>query len=489
MIRKIFAQSLLYFVASYTPMLANLFLLPIINQYLSPEDYAIFGLTFGYIGLLQGFSDLGMMQHFQDTFFKEPATYKVQWSKFLGFLRLYRLLYALVLALLLFFLFRTHIDPSEIGWYLVLVIIPVAFFDFTKGIAMRHCQFRQDHRRVYAGTLMSGLITVVLTYVLIVHGGLTYMAWFVSAFAAKLAEYVYYGYYLHVTAGIRASRGWTWKEMGSLVRQALPLVPKKYANYLVSTSDRAVLDFYRARTQFPTMGDIGLYNVAYNFANYFGNFQGAVTTVMSPILYKLFADKSREAPDLVRRITLLWFLFSLVAAFLVCLWTRELVQFLFPKAAFHHAYTLAPLLIMGWCHRPLNVALFDAAIFHGKNTLTMKVVLLAGVSNVLMNLVAVPLWGVEGAMFTSFLTYLILGFVGFYMPRIRSLSHGNHRPEILLALMLLMSCAAYVAVGLPVAWRLGITALFSLGAAGWFFTRGKKVIASVNRIRLAKEQA
>ncbi|MBL7941121.1 MAG: oligosaccharide flippase family protein, partial [Flavobacteriales bacterium] len=288
MIRKVFTQSLLYFVASYTPMLANLFLLPIINQYLNPEDYAIFGLTFSYIGLLQGFSDLGLIQQFQDTFFKEPDQYKAHWGRFLGFLRVYRPIYALAVAALLFILFRNHIAASEMAWYLILVTVPVAFFDSTKGIAMRHCQFRQDHRRVYIGTLLSGIITVTLTYFLIVHGGFTYMAWFISAFVARLAEFIYYGYYLQFVAGIRASRHWTWPDMKVRIRQSLPLVPKKYANYLVSTSDRAVLDFYRGRYNYPSMGDIGLYNVAYNFANYFGNFQGAVTTVMSPILYKLF---------------------------------------------------------------------------------------------------------------------------------------------------------------------------------------------------------
>ncbi|MBL7942193.1 MAG: hypothetical protein JNM00_05480 [Flavobacteriales bacterium] len=175
-----------------------------------------------------------------------------------------------------------------------------------------------------------------------------------------------------------------------------------------------------------------------------------------------------------------------MAAFIVCLWTKELVQFLFPKKEFHFAYTLAPLIIMGWCHRPLNVALFDAAIFHGKVGLTMRVVVIAGVANVLMNLIAIPLWGVEGAMVTSFVTYLILGFIGFYMPTIRGLSNGNYRPEILMALMIAAAVAAYFVAAAPVMWRLLISVAFIAGSTLWFLTRGRKVIANVNRVRLTK---
>ena len=110
MIKRILAHSVLYFFATYMPILANIILLPFITVYLGTDDYAIYGLTYGYIGLIQAFSDLGFMQHFQNDYYKKRDTYKTTWSLYMGFLQGFRVIYAIVVAVLLYFLFRNHIE-------------------------------------------------------------------------------------------------------------------------------------------------------------------------------------------------------------------------------------------------------------------------------------------------------------------------------------------------------------------------------------------
>ena len=138
---------------------------------------------------------------------------------------------------------------------------------------------------------------------------------------------------------------------------------------------------------------------------------------------------------------------------------------------------------MGWCHRPLNVALFDAAIFHEKTTPVMRIVLYAGLTNVILNLVAIPWLGINGAMIVSFITYIVLGFVGFMMPSVRKYAVADYQPLLLLLVMLVASTAAYFVPELSVNWRIFLTFSLFAGAFIWYLKKGKEIVKAVNEIK------
>jgi len=486
MLRTILSQSLLYFLAMYMPLVANIFILPLINQFLTAEDYAIYGLTFGYLGLLAGFSDLGLTSLLQNSFYKQRETYKQIWSQFIGFLHLYRLVYGAVVIGILYFIFRHRVEADMLPIYIALVGIPVIIFDFTKTIGVRHCQFENRHRLVYIATLISGVLTISITFYTIYNLRMGFIGWFISAFVAKFFEFVYYGVYLYFVERIRPDYRFSRSLVGEKVRVALPLIPRAYSNYLINNADRGMLDFFRASMGSVTMGQIGLYNIGYNFANYFGSFNQAVNTVVSPIFFKLLANESdggKEAGSLMKNLTLLWFSVSLMSGFGLCLWLKEILMFLYPKAEFLDAYKYSVLIIMALCYRPMYVATMDSAIFREKTKSMLKITLVAGLLNIGLNLIFIPLWGIHGAVATSFISYVYMGFAGFYVRELNKYNTENYRPLLLLLILGMVSGLAFWAKDLEWEVKIVTTALMFAFGGLWYAHTGRHQIRAINRIR------
>ncbi|MDZ4824548.1 MAG: polysaccharide biosynthesis C-terminal domain-containing protein [Flavobacteriales bacterium] len=487
MIRKILGHSVLYFFATYVTMVANIFILPIIIPYMTLDDYAIYGLTFSYVSLLSAFADLGLINLFENSFFKERTTYKNTWGKFMGFLLVWRIFYALCCGVLLYFLFRNQVGDN-IFYMLALVTIPLAFFDFTKGIGMRHCQLANKHKLVYISMLISGGLVVSTSFISIYFFRLGYLGLFLSAFVAKSFEYFYYGYHLRFRNNIRASFDFTWTYIRQKLKIVLPIIPKKYSNNIINSSDRAILDYSRAHNGVVSLGDIGLYNVAFSFGSYFGNFQGAVTTVVTPILFGLIADKKKENALLLRSIIMLWFAFSIYCALWVCLWIKEVVMFLYPNPDFTNAYTIAPLLVMGWCYRPMYVATVSRAIFHEKTVPVLRIFLIAAAVSIGSNLILIPWLGIKGAMISSFASSIVLGFAGFFIASVKKHIDSNYRPLLLAALLVAASIAGFFLPDTPLMWKIVIAITLVVVALAWYRFYGRNLIAAVNSITPARVQ-
>jgi len=491
MLRKIISQSMLYYLAMYMPLIANIFILPLINKYLSAEDYAIYGLTFGYIGIFAGFSDLGLTNLLQNSYYKQRESYREIWSQFLGFLQLYRLLFAVIIGISLYFIFENRISDDLFIWFILLNIIPVAFFDFIKNVGVRHCQFQANHKLVYISTLISGVITITTTFITIYHFKMGFFGWFISMFLAKLFEFLYYSIYIYYFIKIRPNFRFNRKYIFARIKIALPLIPKSYSSYLINNADRAMLDIYRGAFGSVSMAQIGLYNIGYGFANYFGSFQQSVNTVISPIYFNLLSQGEKgqaEASSLIKNITRLWFSASLFAAFGLCLWLKEIMMYLYPKPEFQDAYSYSILIIMALCYRPFYTANIDRAIFNEKTIIMLKISFFAGALNILLNLIAIPLAGIHGAIAASFIAYLYMGFSGFYIKSLKKYITEEYYPIQNLLLLLFISALAFLSKDLNLPYKLFITALLAIIAVIWYLNSGKLQIKELNNLRLIKSE-
>lgn len=469
----------------YMPLIANIFILPLINQFLTTEDYAIYGLTYGYIGLLAGFGDLGLLELLQNSYYKERENYKSIWSQFIGFLHFYRVLYGIVLMIVIYYIFKDRIAGDSIYYYVLLVGIPVILFDFTKTIGIRLCQFENKHQNVYLATLISGILTISVTFVTIYVYHLGFVGWFISSFVARAFEFLYYGYYIYFIKGIKPDYSFNRAMVKAKVIIALPLIPKKYSNYLINNSDRAMLDLFRAQFGSVTLSQIGLYNIAYSFANYFASFNQAVNTVVTPIYFRLFArDDQREAGKTVVNLTLLWFTFSLGSGFLLSIWLKEILFYLYPKPEFHQAYKYSVLIIMALCYRPLYVAIIDKAIFKEKTKSSLKIVLTAGILNIILNCITIPLFGIQGAVLSSFVSYVFMGFGGFLFKEFRSYVDPELKPIRLLLILFLVSGMAFIFIEFSVLAKIGISMILVLIGIIWYLKIGKTIILHLNQLRL-----
>ncbi|MFM7619368.1 MAG: oligosaccharide flippase family protein [Bacteroidota bacterium] len=458
MIRKIVQHTFFYSFANQIPSLVNLFLLPILTPHLSSDDYAIYGLILAYVGVLGAFSSLGYIVLFQNSFFHMGEAFKQKWSKLLGFQWLYKIVYASIITSLLYVILKSYTHSMrELFAVLSLVVIPLLFFDLTKSIGIRLCQFRNDHKKVYVISITTALVSTVLTLVGILYFHLGYKAWLISAAVGGAVQAAYFGYILYVKEGIRPNFVWNKNDVLDDLKTALPLVPKEYATYVLSSSDRVLLHQFHVSTQ-----QIGNYNIAYSFASYFDNIQMQANQVITPILFRKF--KEGNSVDFIRGLTHIWYFISILFAALVGLWIPILFPFLYRNPTLADSAPFAVLLFFTFCYRPLYVAAVDFSIFNKRTVPILWITLIAALLNLIINLVFISDYGAWASVWATFISYLSLPILGFYLIKENFEMRKKIMPIVLIVLTVLSAIGCYSLFNIGLPERISVTVAILLVA-------------------------
>lgn len=486
MLKFVFKNSLLYTFASQIPMFANLLLYPIISEYLVKFDYFVFGTAMGYIGLTSMFADLGMTPLFQNSFFKKEKHYPLYWSHYLGFLILYKFIYGLIVTAMLYFVFRDDLPMDKLWLIIGLTVFPMVTFDITRGIGMRLMQFKHQHRTVHISTAIGGVFTVITTFITIYVYKMGYLGFFISNFVSVIIQGVFFAYIIYVKENILPTFRIQGRRVKEWLKFSIPIIPHNFSGYLLSSSDRVVLDQYNGLSNVST-STIGMYNVAYNFASYFNHFGGQINTVISPIYFTLFRDKDPDVHFLIRRFTFLWLGFTFVVATLAGLWSKEVFQFFFINntdgLAESYKYTI--FLFMAFCYRPLYVASVEFVIFNERTTSLFKITTVAGILNVILNLILVPFFGIESAIFATFVCYMYMGISGHLFRDTKQYLPLSYYPIPVFIVICLTGFMVYYAVELSWEWKALITAAIAFAALLYYRKSGKEAIKKIQQVKVA----
>lgn len=478
MLKKIVSHTFFYSFANQTPALINLFLLPFLTPFLSASDYAIYGLILSYAGLVGAFSSLGYIVLFQQSYFEMGSDFKSKWSRLLGFQWLYKFLYAGLVAALLYFSLRNKIPSERLNIVLVLVIIPLLFFDLTKSIATRLLQFRHKHQQVYTITIVVGILSAFISFVGVRYFNLGYMAWLYSQAVSSALLAGYFGYFLYVKERIRPSFHFNKNEIVSDLKIATPLIPKEYATYLLNSSDRVLLDRFGV-----SQNKIGQYSIAYSFASYFENIQAQANQVLTPIVFDLYKTGSELAMQTVGKLIRAWFYISLLMATLLGLWIPDIFRLLYRKAELSAAYPMAIILIFGFCYRPIYVAIVDKAIYDKRTMEVLKITLVAALSNVLLNLVFIGYYETWAATFNTVIAYFIMGVAGYFLIKNSEDFRKLIRPFELIATIAIVGAVVFFIRDLSWVWRIAATGIVLVGMLVWLKTTGRRIWNELNNLR------
>lgn len=485
MLRFVIKNSILYTLASQVPMFANLLLYPIISEHLTTFDYFVYGTAMGYIGLLTMIGDLGMPPLFQNTFFKQHRWFKRYWSKFMGFLIIYKFFYGAVVGLTIWLVFRTEIPPDRLHLIVAMVVLPMVTLDITRGLGMRLMQFHHKHRVVHVSTAIAGCFAVATTYITVYIYRLGYLGFFISNFVSVMVQGVFFAWVIYGAERIIPSFKLRKKRIISWLKISLPIIPHKFSDYLLSSSDRVVLDQYLNVSNVST-NSIGMYNVAYNFASYFHTFTGQINTVISPIYFSLFRDQHPDTNTFIRSFTYIWLGASYIGASLLGLWSKEIFSFFFMNntTGLADAYKYSIFLFMAFCYRPLYVASVEFIIFQEKTLSLFKITTAAGIINVVLNLILVPFFGIESAIFSTFLCYMYMGISGHLFRGTRK--HIPVSYHVIPIFFIITITAILITYAVEFYWmeKAMITGALLLVTAIWYTRKGSDFVTALRAHRL-----
>ncbi|WP_299825417.1 lipopolysaccharide biosynthesis protein [uncultured Pontibacter sp.] len=458
MLRKLLSHAAIYGLAAHVPRLAGVLSLPVITPYLTTLDYGVGGIVTAYVVALNTLFSLGLSVVMVNAYAKHPMRYKWVWRQLHGFLSEWAVLYGLILGALLWW--GMPDEARENHWELLaLNVLPVVLFGVTEFQAMFLFQISQRPVPVAIRSFIVGVITVGLNIYTIAYLQMGYMGWFYANAAGALVGFILYGYPLYFKEKMWPVFNYRWHRIKKSLKVSLPVIPHHFSFFLLDTSDKLVLDFLKV-----PLPRIGLYNIASSFGLYFMAASTSIVQAASPFYMQYYSKPKgdTEAAKQARSMTFSLQALFLGLTFILCLWLKELFILLIKNQELQKAYPLAIIIMMGYNYRPMYLGAVNLLVYREHTKVLWKISTVAGMGNVLLNLMLVPYFGIEAAAITTFAALMYMGYSGYALKEYKQVADINYYPWLWLSLTVLALVVVYTLADAEVIYKIVVTVLLGL---------------------------
>ena len=440
------------------PRLAGILALPVITPFLTTLDYGVAGVVTAYVVALNTVFTLGLSVVMVNSYAKHPLRYKWIWRQLHGFLSVWAVLYGVILGMVLWWVIPD--EASENIWELLLLnVLPVVLFSVTEFQAMFLFQISQRPVPVAIRSFVVGVTIVSLNIYTIAYLKLGYMGWFYANAAGMLAGFILYAYPLYFKEQMWPIFNFKWYRIRKSLHVSLPIIPHNFSFFLLDTSDKLLMDILKV-----PVPRIGLYNVASSFGLYFMAASNAVVQAASPFYLQFFSRSKEdvEAAKQARSMTFALQLLFLGVTCILCLWMKEIFMLLIRNRELQQAYPLAIIILMGYNYRPMYLGAINFLAYREQTKAFWKISSVAGAGNVILNLIFIPLYGIEAAAVTTFVALMYMGYSGYYLAEYKRIAEVNYYPLLWLGATILALALVYLLADVDLQLKFIITALITL---------------------------
>jgi len=203
--------------------------------------------------------------------------------------------------------------------------------------------------------------------------------------------------------------------------------------------DRLILGAFRPP------GDVGVYQAASQFSSLFSVILAAVATIATPIFARMYYEGRTEGIQEIYRVTTKWALYlSLPFYIVIVVEPRGLVTMFF-GSQYESGWLALVILATGQLVNVGTGAVHSLLVMtgHQKAWLTLSAISLA--TNVILNLLLIPIWGLEGAAVATAIALTVLFVTGVLLVRVK-LAIGPYDRRFLKPLI--AGVVAFAALGL-----------------------------------------
>jgi O-antigen/teichoic acid export membrane protein len=448
MLKKLFSHTAIYGLAPQITLVVNFFTLPIITKDLTATDFGVSGTLTAYTTAISVLAVLGLRVVLVNSFYKSPEQYKWAWRQIYGFLTLWNIIYAAILGVLVYLAVPDVAQTHK--WTIVFLnVAPLVFFGQTATIGRTFYQLKQKPFQIAIRSLIFGIMTIGLNIIFISVYKMGYMGWFWSAFIVGILTNVSYWYPINKKLKLSPIFNFKRRFIQRSLKVSLPTVPHFYSGYLLNSSDRLVMDQLGVSTT-----DLGKYSAANTFGTLMDGFSTATGWAIGPLVNERFKVKD----DLGARNLI--FLLQVVfwgLTFVACIWLKEIFHLMISNAELSKTYPLGIVMIMSFNYRPMYFGSVNKLFFYEKTNLLWQITLIAGVFNVVLNLILVPILGYEVAAYTTFVAFMYMGFAGFFYKTFKQINTVNYHPILWLIGNVILLGAAYLVVELGIIYKVIIS--------------------------------
>jgi len=403
MIKELFKDVLQYFPSKVIPAIIGIVALPIITRLFSPADYGNYVLVIATVSILSalaGWVSMSIVRFYpayeRD---KKTAGFTILTIK-LTFLSIFAI-FIVSLCILLFL--HNYIS----GNFYHLMGIGIFVFILTSLFSTLLDLLRIKRKiKWYSGFFVWKSITSFvfgILFVIIFKLGVGGLLWgsvlsvgFALPFLWKIAVEK-----IRIT-----STRIPWKPTVEMARYSFPLVVGNLAAWILSLSDRYVLEFFRGAHE------VGIYSVSYQISqNSIMLLTSLFALAFNPLCVIIWEKKGEKASqEFVGKGTRYFLLLCIPAIIGISTLQKPILNIL-STPNYYEGAKIIPLVVLGVFFLGLMQRFGVGLSFYKKTNLSMYCIIASGVLNLGLNFLLIPKYGYMAAAFTTLISYVFLLFL------------------------------------------------------------------------------
>jgi len=391
-----------YTIGNVLVMVAGFVSFPIMTRLLSNTEYGVFGYVDTWLLILAGVFKLGG-QHAIIRFYPHRGGFNAL-GRFGANFVLLPLLCSIVfwlLAIAGYGIWSLLYPPERpiIGWIGLGLLLPTIWMSFVTSVLT--AEERSDLSvRVSVGSRWLDAVFILLVIYFLERNAL-------GVYAARLGSAIVVTLCLTIWLSRRVPLRWRDRDFAQWfagVRYGVPMMANELSSVLLSFVDRLMLKHLMG-----AFAPVGVYTIGYGLAMTINTLlQNALFTAFTQVSVRQFETEGPQAVVRTKRL-LLHILVYVVIAMCVCLITvgpDALLLLAGPDKA-----ASAPVFVLIGINYALDGLFgicFTGLLLHKRSGLVFAMTLAATVLNVLLNLVWIPAYGVMGAVYATFASFILL---------------------------------------------------------------------------------
>jgi O-antigen/teichoic acid export membrane protein len=398
MLKNFFKDSAIYTFGNMLNRGISIIMVPIYVRLLSPADYGVIDLLLlvgGFLNIVIGLEiTQGFIRYYSDALSEEE---KIDYSSTSFWFII--TIYTVTIGLLL--IFSKKLNLFYLGNNSSTIIFQLALISFyTNGIFI----YLQNQLRFYFK--VKSYVFISITYSIISYLATILILIYFKNGAAGLFWGMIIGYTIANFFGWYVAKEnyklkFDWKKCKEMLSFSIPLVPSGIAVILLMYTDRIAIK------NLMTLGDVGIFGIAYRFAAILTLVTSSFQTALSPLIFKNY--KNPDTPNEIKNIFQYFLIAALSLIGVLSIFSME-ISVIFTTPKYYKASLIIPFLSFSSLFLALNMFTPGLAIIKKTKLIALINIAAAGL-NLFLNYTFIPMFGLFGAgmgtLITSILVFIV----------------------------------------------------------------------------------
>lgn len=401
-LQKIAKETGIIFFGTILALLLEFFGRVILARFYSVSEYGVFTLALTVLNITLLLASLGL----PDGIAREIAFYRKREPSRVGEIistSIFTVALSSLMALALIVLYSDIIAQifrqNELSCFIRILAFVIPFSSMTGIILSVYRGFGRAKERVYFSNI-SKLLFLIFILVLVVLN-LQFIYVFYACIANSILTFFALVFYTHRLRLFEIKFSPNLKVGKKLLMFSIPLLFIGILGFIIDWTDTLMLGYYKSAEL------VGLYNAASPLARLIRIFLSTAAFIYLPVASELYAKEKIKEMGRVYQILTKWiFLLTLPIFTVIFLFPEETIKFLFGAKYLPATLTFRILAFGFMFHTILGLNGLSLIVIKDSRFILFSS-LSSAFSNIILNAVLIPTYGMEGAAVASLISYVI----------------------------------------------------------------------------------